>query len=112
MNAKENTEQETTATVVSESVGHLSFAGRFEFFEMPSGDVYRAPATAPLDINGYRMSARWEGPGWWWIANGNAVEAGIINVKVVCPPVSECLCPDDCNCHHPWRTNYCGCKAH
>ncbi len=23
-----------------------------------------------------------------------------------------CLCPDDCNCHAPWRTNYCGCKAH
>ncbi len=23
-----------------------------------------------------------------------------------------CMCPDDCNCHHPWRPNYCGCKAH
>ena len=23
-----------------------------------------------------------------------------------------CMCPDDCNCRHPWRTNYCGCKAH
>lgn len=24
----------------------------------------------------------------------------------------HCFCPDDCNCHHPWRTNFCGCKAH
>lgn len=23
-----------------------------------------------------------------------------------------CFCPDDCNCHHPWRTNYCGCTGH
>lgn len=23
-----------------------------------------------------------------------------------------CTCPDDCNCHKPWRTNYCGCKQH
>lgn len=23
-----------------------------------------------------------------------------------------CMCPDDCNCHYPWRENYCGCKAH
>jgi hypothetical protein len=23
-----------------------------------------------------------------------------------------CYCPDDCNCHHPHRTNYCGCGAH
>lgn len=25
---------------------------------------------------------------------------------------SRCYCPDDCNCHYPWRTNYCGCKGH
>jgi hypothetical protein len=24
----------------------------------------------------------------------------------------RCCCPDDCNCHHPHRFNYCGCKAH
>jgi deoxyribodipyrimidine photolyase len=24
----------------------------------------------------------------------------------------KCYCPDDCNCHSPWRTNYCGCKQH
>ncbi len=24
----------------------------------------------------------------------------------------RCYCPDDCNCHYPWRTNYCGCKQH
>jgi hypothetical protein len=24
----------------------------------------------------------------------------------------NCFCPDDCNCHYAWRTNYCGCKGH
>ena len=24
----------------------------------------------------------------------------------------RCYCPDDCNCHHLWRPNYCGCKGH
>ena len=24
----------------------------------------------------------------------------------------KCFCPDDCNCHHPWRTNFCGCRQH
>jgi hypothetical protein len=24
----------------------------------------------------------------------------------------KCMCPDDCNCHYSWRTNYCGCKQH
>lgn len=24
----------------------------------------------------------------------------------------HCYCPDDCNCHSPWRTNYCGCRQH
>ncbi len=26
--------------------------------------------------------------------------------------VYACLCPDDCNCRHCWRRNYCGCTAH
>lgn len=25
---------------------------------------------------------------------------------------ARCTCPDDCNCHHPHRMNYCGCKQH
>jgi hypothetical protein len=25
---------------------------------------------------------------------------------------ARCFCPDDCNCHHPWRTNVCGCRQH
>jgi hypothetical protein len=24
----------------------------------------------------------------------------------------RCHCPDDCGCRKPWRTNYCGCRAH
>ena len=24
----------------------------------------------------------------------------------------SCYCPDDCNCRKPWRTSYCGCRAH
>ena len=24
----------------------------------------------------------------------------------------RCYCPDDCNCHYPWRPNYCGCRNH
>lgn len=24
----------------------------------------------------------------------------------------RCMCPDDCNCRHPHRVNYCGCKLH
>jgi len=29
-------------------------------------------------------------------------------------PAAElhCYCPDDCNCHYPWRPNYCGCRQH
>jgi hypothetical protein len=26
--------------------------------------------------------------------------------------MNRCYCPNDCNCHYPWRTNYCGCKQH
>jgi hypothetical protein len=28
------------------------------------------------------------------------------------PIGDRCYCPDDCNCHYPWRTNYCGCRHH
>lgn len=24
----------------------------------------------------------------------------------------RCFCPGDCNCHYPWRVNYCGCRQH
>lgn len=24
----------------------------------------------------------------------------------------RCYCPGDCNCRHPWRPNYCGCRGH
>jgi hypothetical protein len=24
----------------------------------------------------------------------------------------RCMCPDDCNCRHAWRTNFCGCQQH
>jgi len=24
----------------------------------------------------------------------------------------RCYCPGDCNCRHPHRTNFCGCKQH
>ncbi len=24
----------------------------------------------------------------------------------------RCYCPDDCNCHYPWRQNFCGCRQH
>lgn len=27
-------------------------------------------------------------------------------------PKPACMCPDDCGCHYPWRTNVCGCKGH
>lgn len=26
--------------------------------------------------------------------------------------VRRCFCPDDCNCHYPWRPNLCGCRGH
>lgn len=42
-----------------DSKGHLFNTDKFEFFK--SGDiVYRAPIDCPIDINGYRMGARFE----------------------------------------------------
>lgn len=26
--------------------------------------------------------------------------------------IGRCTCPGDCNCHSPWRPNYCGCREH
>lgn len=41
------------------SVGHLEFAGRFEFYEQ-DGEVYRAPVGNAFDLEG-RRHGRWEG---------------------------------------------------
>lgn len=45
----------------------------------------------------------------------DAVAAGVARLQAeVKKPIVErrCYCPDDCNCHHPWRFNYCGCRQH
>lgn len=44
------------------SKGHLAFTqdGQWEFFLHPTGDIYKAPIDAPLDVNGIRQGARFE----------------------------------------------------
>jgi hypothetical protein len=47
------------------SIGHLAFIGPFEYF-IRHGEIYRAPAANPLDINGIRQGARFECPASQW----------------------------------------------
>ena len=42
------------------SKGHVMFVGDFEYLIGESGCLFRAPASSPLDIHGYRMGARFE----------------------------------------------------
>ena len=42
------------------SIGSIGFSGVWEFIVAPNGDLYRAPAYNPLDVNGYRQGARFE----------------------------------------------------
>lgn len=46
--------------------------------------------------------------------NGNVRTRAIRHSLAVAKPsgAKTCTCPSDCNCRNPWRTNYCGCKAH
>lgn len=53
------------------SKGHVTFLGRFEYFKISNDDLYRAPKDKPVDINGYRMGARFESAAWLadrWLA--------------------------------------------
>lgn len=54
------------------SVGHLAFAGCWEFFEFGElQEVYRAPLSAPImSTNGIRGGARWEATFSWWARYG------------------------------------------
>lgn len=53
--------------------GHLvTCCGGVEFFAL-GDDVFRARQSSPLDVNGYRMGARWEAPRWWWDAHGATI---------------------------------------
>ena len=42
-----------------DSKGHIEYIGRWEYFWF-NDQLYRAPKTNGLDVNGYRMGARWQ----------------------------------------------------
>jgi len=52
--------------MAARSVGHIAFAGRFEYFRLESGDVVRAPVTNPMrcDVPA-RNGARFVGTRAW-----------------------------------------------
>ena len=44
---------------MNKSRGHIMFRGITEYLVV-GAEVYRAPTSSPLDIQGYRMGKRWE----------------------------------------------------
>lgn len=60
----------------------------------------------PDQIEGTRVDVRRPG------ASRHDVIATYVRNAHAWAHVGRCMCPDDCNCHRPYRTNYCGCKLH
>ena len=53
--------------VSKKSKGHIAYKDGYEYFKTPSGDVYRAPRSNPLEIDtGYRSGARFESTAAAW----------------------------------------------
>lgn len=51
---------------MTRSLGHIAFAGRFEYFRLESGDVYRAPIANPIRCDvAVRNGARFVGTRAW-----------------------------------------------
>lgn len=48
--------------MVETSKGHIAFKGGFYEYISYDGQIYKADATNPLDVNGYRQGMRWESP--------------------------------------------------
>jgi hypothetical protein len=44
------------------SKNHIAFINNREYFLDEQGNLYKAPADNPLDIQGYRQGARFEAP--------------------------------------------------
>ena len=49
----------TNQIVLEKSEGHQAFIGKFEYFTLENGDLYRAPKAYPVMPEGSR-SGRWE----------------------------------------------------
>jgi len=45
----------------TQSTGHRMNLGKWEYFTIANGDLYRAPLANPV-VNGMRGGARWEAP--------------------------------------------------
>lgn len=45
----------------AESEGHVAWVWDFEYIII-GGELYRAPASNPLDVRGIRLGARWQAP--------------------------------------------------
>lgn len=52
----------TQETRPTQSKGHQANIGKFEYFTLESGELYRAPLANPIMTDGYRGGARWEAP--------------------------------------------------
>ena len=55
-----------TSVTIARSLGHVAFAGRFEYFVVDGGDVYRAPVENPMRCDvAIRNGARFVGTRAW-----------------------------------------------
>lgn len=52
------------------SKGHLGFSGGYEYWRSDKGDVYKAPASSPIDVRTLRRSGRFEASKAAWDALG------------------------------------------
>jgi hypothetical protein len=61
------------ASLADKSRGHIAFAGRWEYFSLPGGDIARADARSPMRCDvPYRNGARFVGTAAWakdWLNN-------------------------------------------
>lgn len=54
------------ASVTATSRGHIAFAGRWEYFSLPNGDIVRADVAYPIRCDvPYRNGARFVGTAAW-----------------------------------------------